>query len=417
MPKINIEKMFRGVDKQWIRVLTSEKLMPLLSKALNALEEETDILQITPRVDNIFNFARHTPYNNVKIVILGQDPYPKKGDAHGLSFSSKSDNIPASLRNIYKCLEEQKIIDEPPQTSDLTYWATQGVLLLNSSLTTRIGTANAHASIWKEFTDELINYISHDDTCGPGDSLIFMLWGNYAHKKENLINDDCVVYKWLHPSPLAQSSAAVKDKFINCDHFSKANSLLVDEMGLKPIDWNPTTMHVIYTDGACSNNGNGIFSSAGYSTYFSKGPLAGTVKYGKVAPVALNGDMVYGTNQRGEGLGIIIGLESVLEQKININTTIVTDSNFWKEMIEIYMPRWVMNGTDFKTKKNHDLTTRMYDVVNRVASLGTLEIIHVASHDKDITALPAHITGNRIADEYAVMGKALGSYTEQIVQI
>jgi uracil-DNA glycosylase len=421
MPKFNIADMFHNVDKQWVKVLTSKTLMPLLSKALDDLgKAEKDVSQITPPPNQIFNFARATPYDKTKIVILDQDPYPKKNDAHGLAFSSLSVSegrpLPASLRNIYKCLEEQKQINSKPDTSDLSYWAAQGVLLLNASLTTRVGKANAHVHIWKEFTDELIRYISNDDTCGPVDSLIFMLWGSHAQKKENLINEDCAIYKWLHPSPLEQESAAPKDKFINCDHFAKANGLL-DVMGLKPIDWNLSSSHVIYTDGACSNNGKGIFALAGYATYFAKGPLAGTVKYGKVAPASLNGTMTYGTNQRGEGLGILVGLENVLEQKIKTNTTIVTDSNFWKDMIETYMPKWEMRGTDFKSKKNHDLTTKLHDAAKKVMGLGVLEIIHVASHDKDPNAPPEHVAGNRVADDYANKGKALETHDEQTEQI
>lgn len=417
MTKFNIAKMFKGVDKKWVKALTSKKLMPLLSKALDDLGKECDVSQITPPPNQIFNFARATPYNNVKVVILGQDPYPKKDDAHGLSFSSLNPVIPASLRNIYKCLEAQKQITEPPKTANLSYWAEQGVLLLNASLTTQIGKANAHVNIWKAFTDELIKYISNDDECGPCCSLTFMLWGNFAQKKADIINDDCVVYKWLHPSPLAQGSASIKDKFINCDHFVKVNKLLVDEMDLEPINWDPAPNNVIYTDGSCLNNGKGIFASAGYSTYFAKGPMKGSIKYGKVAPVALNGEMVYGTNQRGEGLGIIVALESVLAKNIKSTTTIVTDSNFWKDMIEKYMPKWKMSGTAFETKKNHDLTIRMFDVVNKVSELGVLEIIHVASHNKDPDAPPEHITGNAIADEYANIGRGLDGYDEQIQYI
>jgi uracil-DNA glycosylase len=251
MPKFNIAKMFQNVDKQWIKVLTSKTLMPLLSKALDDLGKDCDMSQITPHPDQIFNFARATAYSKVKIVILEQYPYPKKGDAHGLAFSSLSVSegrpLPKSLRNIYKCLEKQKQINTKPNTSDLSYWAAQGVLLLNTSLTTRVGKTNAHVHIWKEFTDELIRYISNDDTCGPVDSLIFMLWGSHVQKKENLIDEDCVIYKWLHPSPLAQESAASENKFINCDHFTNANELLND-MGLEPIDWNVSSSHVIYTD-------------------------------------------------------------------------------------------------------------------------------------------------------------------------
>lgn len=412
MSKFNVAEMFKGIDKGWVKIFTSKTLLPLLSKVLDALGKAE---AITPPPDQIFNFARLTPYGTIKIVILGQDPYPTAGEAHGLAFSSMGKKIPASLRNIYKCLEEQKHISEFPTTANLTSWAKQGVLLLNSALTTTVGAPNAHMAVWKEFTDELIRYISHDHKSGPGDSLIFMLWGGTAHKKEAHIDEDCVIFKWNHPSPLAQVSAPDEDKFINCDHFTLANNLL-QEMSLEPICWDPAPLHVIYTDGACSNNGKAN-ASAGYSTYFAKGSFAGQVRYGKVPSVSIDGKMTYGTNQRGEGLGILIALEAVADQKLCANTTIITDSNFWKDMIETYMPNWDMRGVDFKTKKNSDITIKLYDIVNKVKELGTLTIIHVASHDKDPDAPPEHIAGNRIADEYATMAKTLDNYDIQTVNL
>lgn len=410
MPKYSIATMFKGVDKEWIKVLTSKKIMPLLSGALTKLGKLDNIDDITPHPNDILNFARTTPYNKVKIVILGQDPYPKKGDAHGLAFSSMSSKVPSSLRNIYKCLKKQNLVDDIPSNSDLTFWAKQGVLLLNASLTTSVGKTNAHAKIWKPFTDELIKYISHDSKCGPVDSLIFMLWGKYAKEKMKIINEDCIIYTWIHPSPLAQSSAKISDRFVNCDHFTEANIALKDIMGLKPINWDPCQHTTVYTDGACSNNGNGIFSSAGYAAYFSKGPLDSTVVYGKVPPAVIDGKMVYGTNNRGEGLGIITALEYILENNIKANTTLVTDSEFWKKMIEQYMPSWEDRGVDFKDKKNYDLTTRLHDAVKRVKKLGKFTIIHVASHGKNPNAPPDQVKGNSIADEYACKGKGLKNY-------
>ena len=420
MPTFDIKEMFRGVDKKWVKVLTSKTLMPLLSSALDNLGKIDDIKTITPPPNQIFNFARVTPYDSVKVVILGQDPYPKKGDAHGLAFSSLCglDNRPppASLRNIYKCLHNHKLIDSIPNTSDLTGWASQGVLLLNASLTTTVGKANAHASLWKDFTDGLIKYISNDDTCGPVDSLTFMLWGNFAQKKIPLINEDCVILQWLHPSPLAQNVGDDK-KFLKCTHFIEVNNLLTKEMGLTPIDWNPVIKHIVFTDGACSNNGKGIFSKAGYSVYFSKGPLVNTITYGKVPPAILNGAMVYGTNQRGEGLGIIRAFELIVNCGIKANTTLVTDSNFWKDMIEVYMPKWDAKGISFNTKKNHDMTTRLYAITKKVMDLGVLEIIHVASHNKDPNADPEHVRGNAIVDDYANKAKDLDNHDEITVSL
>ena len=362
MPKLNIAKILQGVDKRWLKVFTSKKMLTLLARAIDRLgEEEKDISKIVPPVNQIFNFAKFK-YSKIKIVIIGQDPYPASGDAHGLSFSSKNKKIPASLRNIYKCLKKCKLIDTKPNTADLTYWAHQGVLLLNASLTTRLGVSNAHKKIWKPFTDELIRYISHDDTCGPGDSLIFMLWGRFAQKKECLINEDCVIYKWTHPSPLAETRLGPeenKKKFKYCDHFVEANDMLQNTMELKPIDWNPVPHYEIYTDGACSNNGKGVFSTAGYASYFARGPLANIIKYGRVPPSIIGTEMVYGTSQRAEGLGIIVALESVLEHSINTpiqpRITIVTDSKFWKSMIEDWMPKWEIRGICFDEKEKSRL--------------------------------------------------------------
>lgn len=410
MPKFNISQMFEGVDKKWVNVLTSRTLMPLLGSALDKLSQ-LDTKTIAPPPNQIFNFAKVTPYDTVKVVIIGQDPYPKKGEAHGIAFSSLSNKIPASLKNIYNCLYDQKIIDKMPTTSNLTHWANQGVLLLNASLTTQIGKTNAHVSIWKDFTDELIKFISSDPSCGPCPSLSFMLWGNFAQQKKRIIDEDCIIYEWLHPSPLAQNVAA-DEKFIRCDHFTKINRVLVDELNMLPIDWNPSPSHIVFTDGACSNNGKGIFSSAGYSAYFSRGPLSKKIYYGKVPPAIVDGKMIYGTNQRGEGLGIIRAFENIIKLGLTSNTTLVTDSNFWKDMIETYMPTWERKGINFKTKKNSDLTLRLHELSKQVIALGHLTIIHIASHDKDPSAPAEYIKGNAIADKYACIAKDLTQFDE-----
>lgn len=431
MTKFNIAKMFQGVGKEWVKVFTSKKLMPLLTKALDELSKiNTPDKKITPDPYQIFNFAKATSYDNIKIVIIGQDPYPKEGDAHGLAFSSLSDKIPASLKIIYKCLLKNREIEEIPTTSNLSNWASQGVLLLNSSLTTFVGEPNAHVKIWKNFTDALIEYISNDGSCGPCPSLTFMLWGNHARKKKPLIHEDCVVYEWIHPSPLAQTNKDIQ--FVDCNHFTEANKLLVESMDIPPIDWNPQIEHVVFTDGACSNNGKGIFSMTGYSVYFSKGPYASMVFYGKVPPSIVDGSLIYGTNQRGECIGIIRALELILKEfqhqsEIDSNTpaatnnkkelrksktTIITDSNFWKDMIETYMPNWERKHIDFKTKKNSDLTIKLHELVKKVKCFSELKIIHIESHSKNPNSLPEHVKGNAIADKYAVKGKGLDSYDE-----
>jgi uracil-DNA glycosylase len=416
MTKFSIAEMFGGSDRHWIELMTST-MRPLLISALTTLEEtEDDLSIIVPPPAKIFNFTKYS-YKNIKVVILGQDPYYTKGDAHGLSFSSLNKKIPPSLLNIYKCLNKKGLISNIPKTANLSRWADQGVLLLNAALTTRIGKAGAHVKIWDAFTDGLIKVISEEQREHP---LIFMLWGAFAQKKKSLISDKCIVYTWLHPSPMAQSSAKPEKKFINCDHFSKTNNLLA-EHGLAQIDWDPTEMEnrpqlvdgkgisiTAYTDGSCTNNGKGILSEAGYAVYF---PHDNTVKYGKVPPVIINGEMVWASSPRGEGVGIIVALETAIELQCDI--VIVTDSMFWKDMIEKYMPKWEANGIDFSIKKNSDLTVKMFDLIKRVK----LTLIHVASHNKDPTADPEHVNGNNIADKYANEGRCSNDFNICVKQL
>lgn len=175
----------------------------------------------------IFNAFNTTPFDKVKVVILGQDPYINQGEAMGLSFSvPKGIKIPPSLRNIYKELEEDLGIT-PPNHGDLTAWAEQGVFLLNAALTVEKGLSNSHAKIgWHSFTDAVIKTLSD-----KRDGLVFMLWGNFAKQKAALIDPfKHLVLEAAHPSPLAGGA------FGGCQHFSKANEFL-ENNGQKGIEW------------------------------------------------------------------------------------------------------------------------------------------------------------------------------------
>lgn len=178
----------------------------------------------------IFNAFNTTPFNKVKVVLLGQDPYHGPGQAHGLCFSVQGGvPPPPSLQNIYKELHSD--IGVPvPVTGDLTHWAQQGVFLLNASLTVRAGEPLSHAKIgWATFTDAVIKLISREKR-----NIVFLLWGKFAQDKQGLIDpaNHCIL-KAAHPSPLSASNG-----FFGCRHFSKTNNYLVRN-GLDPIDWNP----------------------------------------------------------------------------------------------------------------------------------------------------------------------------------
>jgi len=220
------------------------KMEPSWKQALSNLFEKPYFIQIVthlkterathtviyPKGSLIFNAFNLTPYDKLKVVILGQDPYHNPNQAMGLSFSVPNGvKIPPSLMNIYK--ELQKDIGMPiPTTGNLTKWAEQGVLLLNAALTVRENEPASHAKIgWMNFTNDIIQHISNHKN-----GIVFLLWGNFAHQKQIYI--DATKHKILkaaHPSPLSAHNG-----FFGCKHFSLTNEYLVKNH-LDPIDWTP----------------------------------------------------------------------------------------------------------------------------------------------------------------------------------
>jgi len=182
---------------------------------------------IYPKGSLIFNAFNSTPFDKVKVVLLGQDPYYNPGQAHGLSFSVPDGvPFPPSLVNIFKELHADLGI-EPPTNGSLQRWAQQGVFLLNAVLTVRAGSPASHSKIgWTKFTDAVIKKISDKK-----EGIVFLLWGNYARSKKALIDTNHhYVLEAAHPSPLA------KGAFFGCRHFSKTNEILVKQ-GKTPIIW------------------------------------------------------------------------------------------------------------------------------------------------------------------------------------
>ena len=183
---------------------------------------------IYPDKYDIFNALHFTPYKDIKVVILGQDPYHGPGQAHGLSFSvNPGIKIPPSLLNIYKELNSD-LGCYIPNNGYLKKWADQGVLLLNTSLTVRAGVANSHKNIgWEVFTDKIISLVNEKE-----DPVVFLLWGNNAIKKKNLItNKKHLILTSVHPSPLSASRG-----FFGSKPFSKINNFLIS-VNKKAIDW------------------------------------------------------------------------------------------------------------------------------------------------------------------------------------
>jgi len=218
------------MEATWKEVLKKEFTKPYFKQIVFFLKTEKSTGKIIyPLGSLIFNAFNQTPFNKLKVVIIGQDPYHGEGQAHGLSFSVQNGiKPPPSLANIYKEIQTDIGIAMPVQYGNLTRWAEQGILLLNSALTVRANEPNSHAKFgWGEFTDAVIQKIS-DEKKG----IVFLLWGKFAQEKQILIDETKhTVLKAAHPSPLSAHTG-----FFGCNHFSKTNEILIKQ-GLAPIDW------------------------------------------------------------------------------------------------------------------------------------------------------------------------------------
>ncbi len=216
------------IDESWYNVLREQFEAPYFADLKSFLVEEKQHYAVYPPGKLIFNAFNLTPFDKVKVVILGQDPYHGPGQAHGLSFSVPDGvQFPPSLMNIFKELNNDLGIPMA-RSGNLEKWAREGVLLLNASLTVRAGQAASHSRHgWETFTDAAIRALSRDR-----ENIVFILWGNYAIAKEVLIDTSKhLVLRSVHPSPLSASRG-----FFGCHHFSKTNNYLI-EHNIEPIDW------------------------------------------------------------------------------------------------------------------------------------------------------------------------------------
>lgn len=408
-----MDECLNNISDAWINLIFPSK--EDTNELIDIISEITKITprdKICPPISLWFEWARYIEPNDIKIIIIAQDPYPRLEDAHGLAFSSLT-STPASLKNIYKCLENHKLLNTIPKHGCLTTWAKQGVLMLNMALSTEIGIAGKHIKLWKKFTKALIKRICdyHYDLCNQ---LIFFLWGGHAQKLNNskIIDADFhIVMEWLHPSPLAQASAKEGTKFINCNHFTEANAILFDE-GIKPIKWNSIESHKIskpvksstdiknekltsmnikninpclyksntdiiqvFTDASCYPNKACKDSKCGYGIIYVGG-IEKQVHIGSI-----KNSNYFATNQRGEGYAILSVFKFLKKLKNWEYCQIYTDSEFWVNMITTYMPSW--EESDFEQKKNTDITKKLNKLWNKLNVGRTIELIHVYGHNKN----------------------------------
>ena len=217
-----------NIGNDWDKILADEWEKPYYKALRQFLKSEYSTKRIYPDMHDIFNALRYTSFENTKVVIIGQDPYHGYGQAHGLCFSVKKGvEPPPSLKNIFKELADD--IGKPiPAHGELTDWAKQGVLLLNTVLTVREGNPNSHKGMgWENFTDRVISELNRKQT-----PVVFLLWGANAQRKAEIITNP-LHHKLItvHPSPLSAYRG-----FFGCRHFSRANEFLAQH-GVRPIDW------------------------------------------------------------------------------------------------------------------------------------------------------------------------------------
>lgn len=217
-----------AIANDWLKPLSPEFKKPYYRQLYQTVLQAYQTQQVFPPADEIFSAFELTPLSEVKVVILGQDPYHNVGQAHGLCFSVKPGvEPPPSLKNIYKELQED-LGCYIPDNGYLVKWARQGVLMLNTVLTVQAHRANSHRGIgWEEFTDAAIRVLNAQDR-----PMVFMLWGRPAQAKARMLNNPRhLILTAAHPSPLSAYNG-----FFGCRHFSRANQFL-KENGMTPIDW------------------------------------------------------------------------------------------------------------------------------------------------------------------------------------
>lgn len=350
---MDVKIIFEDVDNDWKQIFQKYKKELLFS--LKNISNSNFL----PDQSMIFHFGRYS-FKDIRVVILGQDPYPKEvQEPHGLAFSSTGIECPTSLNRIFGVLRQNGLMENKATHWDLESWSRQGVLLLNTSLTVIKNKPNSHAKYWKDFMNKIISEISRRKS-----KLVFLLWGTNAHKKEEFIDSKKhTVLKWCHPVAMTNPS------FSHCNHFQKVNRILET-----PINWDTNDYKseiIFYTDGACKNNQDRKLANASYGITSSTFNInVGFKLKNKLIKYAGENIMSTQTNIRAEGSAILYVLEYIYKCGINGKYTLYTDSQFWINMIYINMPNWAeQKSFKWESKKNSDLTYKIHSYHNMILNL------------------------------------------------
>lgn len=380
--------MTEFIPDEWKELLLGRGKEEILRPILDQLDHK----KIVPEFKDIFNFTKYTNVKDIRVIILGQDPYPNLGDAHGLAFSYLGKSMPMSLRRIFGALKNTGLITDIPAGGNLQNWAKQGILLLNSALTTELCIPGKHLKMWEPWTRSIIKELSYESK----KQLIWVFWGKPAQKFASSVNvDKDKILSWCHPT------ASENPSFSECTNFVEIAEIYPD------IVWTtiPHDTHW-FTDGSCKGNqSRSINTRAAWGVVCKQGALEGYAFGGPVKTKKIGGEIVYPSNIRAEGLAILNCIRTIWKIGLGGVHTIHTDSKFWIDMESKYIPSWESKGIPFTEKKNPDIVTQLAELVKKFkAEPGwTLVLKYVkAWHDYTPTADQKYIHGgNREAEKTA----------------
>lgn len=372
-----------GLSEAWKTAIIRD-LKTELNAAIQELNDTVHAGVITPPAALMFQWAKLCPYDEVKVVIIGQDPYPTAGQATGLAFSCPK--MQPSLRNIYKCLQHYKLAaPEECETGDLSGWAKQGVLLLNMALTTIVGKSNVHAKVWRKYTEAVIRNL-----CKRKKRLVFILLGGFAGGLD-IDAEEHVVFRWGHPSPMNDSNKTDNPRnFKYCGAFSETNKLIATPINWSPAHvpeeqpadvWAPTGKPVnkpcevhIFTDGGCLKNALAGKENvpASYGCYVTGDE------------VVCSGIIQNGSNNKGELLAILKGLQFARDNQRGDcrDLVIVTDSQYSLNAINVWSENWYGDARLLEGKKNLDLIKPAMEILMHLRETRRVFFKHINSHKK-----------------------------------
>jgi uracil-DNA glycosylase len=430
---VTAQLLLKRVDPSWLPILQNDLLNDVVEELLNI---DRDMNTFTPKTVDIFNFAKY-PISRTKVVILGEGPYREKGVAHGYCYSTIDNECPTSLKKIFNSLKVAKMITCIPKITALNNWARQGVILMNTTLTTNIGQADAHKEIWNDYMELVIKLLAEHAGRAVKTKITWFLWGelvqskskfiNWGEKMLNVSNDKRVnlVLKTCHPEEPGN---------IDFVYESQPEWEVIKER-YPNIWWDPIG-YVGYTDGSSKNNQVPSKARAGYGYHYTSGPFTALPGGGAVNRKIMYLDkppkkdpydkskshkdvqknnkefpnkhkvVFFPSNIRSEGYAILNLLKFILKKECYMSVIIFTDSQFWIDHITKRIPKIearINNEEDqWENHKNHDLVKDMWTTVQLFKKLQCpVQLEYTPAHHD---CLPEFIKDKKSANYLNYMG-------------